>query len=91
MAEVAAEAEEGKLYEGTVTGIKEFGVFVEILPGIEGLCHISEMADRRINRCEDICKMGDKMMVKCIGINDRGQVKLSRKQAMRELDAQKNP
>ncbi|MBO4288050.1 MAG: polyribonucleotide nucleotidyltransferase [Kiritimatiellae bacterium] len=91
VAEVAAEAEEGKLYEGTVTGIKEFGVFVEILPGIEGLCHISEMADRRINRCEDICKMGDKMMVKCIGINDRGQVKLSRKQAMRELDAQKNP
>ena len=90
VAEVAAEAEEGKLYEGTVTGIKEFGVFVEILPGIEGLCHISEMADRRINRCEDICKVGDKMMVKCIGINDRGQVKLSRKQAMRELDAQKN-
>ena len=90
VAEVAAEAEEGKLYEGTVTGIKEFGVFVEILPGIEGLCHISEMAGRRINRCEDICKMGDKMMVKCIGINDRGQVKLSRRQAMRELDDQKN-
>ena len=90
VAEVAAEAEEGKIYEGTVTGIKEFGVFVEILPGIEGLCHISEMAERRINRCEDICKMGDKMMVKCIGINDRGQVKLSRKQAMRDLDAQKN-
>ncbi|MBQ7190506.1 MAG: polyribonucleotide nucleotidyltransferase [Kiritimatiellae bacterium] len=89
VAEVTAQAEEGKIYEGTVTGVKEFGAFVEILPGIEGLCHISELADRRIARVEDVCKMGEKITVKCIGINDRGQVKLSRREAMHDLDAKK--
>ncbi|MBP5226451.1 MAG: polyribonucleotide nucleotidyltransferase [Kiritimatiellae bacterium] len=88
VAAVAAEAEEGKLYEGKVTGIKEFGAFVEILPGKDGLCHISELADRRIGKVEDVCKVGDKMWVKCIGIDDRGRIKLSRREAMRELDAQ---
>ena len=86
---ITAEAEEGKLYEGTVTGIKEFGCFVEIMPGKDGLCHISELADRRIACVEDVCKVGDKMMVKCIGIDDRGRVKLSRREAMRDLDQQK--
>ncbi len=86
---ITAEAEEGKLYEGTVTGIKEFGCFVEIMPGKDGLCHISELADRRIGAVEDVCKVGDKMMVKCIGIDDRGRVKLSRREAMRDLDQQK--
>ncbi|HRT28824.1 MAG TPA: polyribonucleotide nucleotidyltransferase [Kiritimatiellia bacterium] len=86
---LTAEAEEGKIYEGTVTGIKEFGCFVEILPGKDGLCHISELADRRIGSVEDICKVGDKMMVKCIGVDDRGRIKLSRREAMRDLDAQK--
>jgi len=86
---LTAEAEEGKIYEGTVTGIKEFGCFVEIMPGKDGLCHISELADRRIGCVEDVCKVGDKMMVKCIGIDDRGRVKLSRREAMRDLDQQK--
>ncbi|MBP7637618.1 MAG: polyribonucleotide nucleotidyltransferase [Kiritimatiellae bacterium] len=86
---LTAEAEEGKIYEGTVTGIKEFGCFVEIMPGKDGLCHISELADRRIGSVEDVCKVGDKMMVKCIGIDDRGRIKLSRREAMRDLDAQK--
>ncbi len=89
VAAISAEAEEGKLYEGTVTGIKEFGCFVEILPGKDGLCHISELADRRIGKVEDVCKVGDKMWVKCIGIDDRGRIKLSRREAMRDLDAQK--
>ncbi|MBP5321151.1 MAG: polyribonucleotide nucleotidyltransferase [Kiritimatiellae bacterium] len=88
VAAISAEAEEGKLYEGKVTGIKEFGAFVEILPGKDGLCHISELADRRIGKVEDVCKVGDKMWVKCIGIDDRGRIKLSRREAMRELDAQ---
>ena len=88
VAAISAEAEEGKIYEGTVTGIKEFGAFVQILPDKDGLCHISEMADRRIGKVEDICKVGDKMWVKCIGIDDRGRIKLSRRDAMRELDAQ---
>jgi len=86
---LTAEAEEGKIYEGTVTGIKEFGCFVEIMPGKDGLCHISELADRRIGCVEDVCKLGDKMTVKCIGVDDRGRIKLSRREAMRDLDAQK--
>ena len=85
---IFAEAEEGKIYEGTVTGIKEFGCFVEILPGKDGLCHISELSDRRIPSVDSVCKIGDKMMVKCIGIDERGRVKLSRKEAMRDLDKQ---
>ncbi len=89
VASISAEAEEGKLYEGTVTGIKEFGCFVEILPGKDGLCHISELADRRIGAVEDVCQVGDKMWVKCIGIDDRGRIKLSRREAMRDLDQQK--
>ena len=84
-----AEPEEGKIYEGTVTGIKEFGAFVEILPGQDGLCHISELADTRVRSVEDVCKVGDKMWVKCIAIDDRGRIKLSRREAMKELDEQK--
>ncbi|MBW7909625.1 MAG: polyribonucleotide nucleotidyltransferase, partial [Kiritimatiellae bacterium] len=85
---IGAEAEEGKLYHGRVTGIKEFGAFVEILPGKEGLVHISEMADRRIRSVEDICKVGDLMWVKCIEVQENGKVRLSRRQALEELDRQ---
>ncbi len=84
---ISAEVEEGALYDGVVTGVKEFGAFVEVLPGKEGLVHISELADFRVNRVEDICKVGDHMPVKCIGVNERGQVRLSRKAAMQEKDA----
>jgi polyribonucleotide nucleotidyltransferase len=83
---VTAEAEVGKIYRGKVTGIKDFGAFVEILPGKDGLVHISEMADFRVKSVEDICKMGDSMWVKCIGIDDRGKIKLSRKAALKEKD-----
>ncbi len=89
---IAADPEEGMIYDGTVTGIKEFGAFVEILPGRDGLVHISELADFRVKRVEDICKIGDQMWVKCIGVDDRGRIKLSRREAMREKDAeQKTP
>jgi polyribonucleotide nucleotidyltransferase len=81
-----AEPEEGEMYNGTVTGVKEFGAFVEILPGRDGLVHISELADFRVNRVEDVCNVGDTMWVKCIGIDDRGRIKLSRKEAMQERD-----
>ncbi|NLL83136.1 MAG: polyribonucleotide nucleotidyltransferase [Lentisphaerae bacterium] len=87
---IVAEAEEGKIYEGTVTGIKDFGAFVEILPGKDGLCHISELSDRRIATVEDVCKVGDKMTVKCIGVDDRGRIKLSRRAAMADLADQQN-
>ena len=81
---ITAEPEEGVIYNGTVTGIKEFGAFVEIFPGTDGLVHISELADFRVGRVEDICKMGDQMWVKCIGIDDRGKIRLSRRAAMKE-------
>jgi polyribonucleotide nucleotidyltransferase len=55
--------------------LKTFGAFVECLPGKEGLCHISELADFRVNKTEDICKLGDEIIVKCIGIDDKGRVK----------------
>jgi polyribonucleotide nucleotidyltransferase len=81
--------EEGKIYTGRVTGVKEFGAFVECLPGKEGLCHISELADFRVRRTEDVVKMGDSITVKCIGIDERsGKVRLSRKAAMKELEGQ---
>ncbi len=81
---IAAEVEEGVIYNGTVTGIKEFGAFVEVLPGKDGLVHISELSDARIRRVEDVCKVGDQMWVKCIGIDERGRIKLSRKAALHE-------
>jgi polyribonucleotide nucleotidyltransferase len=70
-----------------VVTIKEFGAFVEVLPGKDGLCHISELAETRVNRTEDVVKVGELIWVKCIGIDDKGKVKLSRKAAMRERDA----
>lgn len=78
-----AEIETGKTYRGIVRGIKEFGAFVECLPGKEGLVHISELADFRVNKTEDICKLGDEMIVKCIGI-ERGKARLSRKAALED-------
>jgi polyribonucleotide nucleotidyltransferase len=76
----------GKTYRGIVRGIKEFGVFVECLPGKEGLVHISELADYRVEKAEDVCKMGDELIVRCIGVDEKGRVKLSRKAAL--CDAQ---
>ena len=87
---ITAEAKEGEIYNGTVTGVKEFGAFVEILPGKDGLVHISELADFRVNKVEDVCNVGDPMWVKCIGIDDRGRIKLSRKEAMHERDGAKS-
>jgi polyribonucleotide nucleotidyltransferase len=81
---VTGEIEVGKIYRGIVRGVKDFGAFVECLPGKEGLCHISELADFRVNKTEDICKLGDEIIVKCIGIDDKGRVKLSRRAAMDE-------
>lgn len=78
-----AEIEIGKTYRGIVRGVKEFGAFVECLPGKEGLVHISELADFRVNKTEDICKLGDEMIVKCLGI-EKGKVRLSRRAALED-------
>jgi polyribonucleotide nucleotidyltransferase len=85
-----SQIEVGKIYNGKVTGTKEFGAFVECLPGKEGLVHISELADFRVRRTEDVVKVGDSITVKCIGIDERSQkVRLSRKAALAELEEQK--
>ncbi len=82
---IAEEATVGKIYEGKVTSIKDFGAFLEIIPGIEGLCHVSELADGYVGHVEDVLKRGDIVPVKVILVDDSGRVKLSRKQALIEL------
>jgi polyribonucleotide nucleotidyltransferase len=77
--ELFAEAEVGKVYKGKVKGIAAFGCFVEILPGKEGLVHISELAPNRVEKVEDVVSMGDELEVKCIGVDPQGKIKLSRK------------
>jgi len=79
-----AEAEVGKIYEGRVTGVKEFGAFVEILPGQDGLCHVSELADRYVESVEDEVKIGDVVRVKVLAVDNQGRIKLSRKAVLRE-------
>jgi polyribonucleotide nucleotidyltransferase len=83
---VTAEAEIGKIYRGRVVTVKEFGAFVEFLPGKDGLVHISELANFRVKRTEDIVKEGDEITVKCLGVDEKGRVKLSRKAAMEDRD-----
>ncbi|HCP39104.1 MAG TPA: polyribonucleotide nucleotidyltransferase, partial [Verrucomicrobiales bacterium] len=83
---ITAEIEVGKTYRGKVVSIKDFGAFVEVLPGQDGLCHISELANFRVKRTDDIVKMGDEIWVKVLGIDDKGRVKLSRKAAMEDRD-----
>jgi len=83
---MTAEAEVGKTYRGKVVTIKEFGAFVEFMPGKDGLCHISELANFRVKATEDIVKMGDEIWVKCLGIDEKGRVRLSRKAAMEDKD-----
>ena len=76
------EAEEGKLYMGTVRKIMDFGAFVEIMPGTDGLVHISELDTKRIKTVTEVLNEGDKVLVKCIGIDKNGKIKLSRKEAL---------
>jgi polyribonucleotide nucleotidyltransferase len=83
---MSAEAEVGKIYRGKVVTVKEFGAFVEFLPGKDGLVHISELANFRVKQTEDIVKVGDDITVKCLGVDEKGRVRLSRKAAMAERD-----
>jgi polyribonucleotide nucleotidyltransferase len=83
---MSAEAEIGKIYRGKVVTVKEFGAFVEFLPGKDGLVHISELANFRVKQTEDIVKVGDDITVKCLGVDEKGRVRLSRKAAMAERD-----
>ena len=82
--DITEEAKVGKIYKGIVKTIKDFGAFVEILPGTDGLVHISELADKRVNRVTDILKEGDEVTVKVLEIDSRGKIRLSRKAALAE-------
>ncbi|HPV52004.1 MAG TPA: S1 RNA-binding domain-containing protein, partial [Smithella sp.] len=76
------EAEVGKIYRGTVKKIVDFGAFVEILPGTEGLLHISQIAKERIAKVTDVLQEGDEVMVKVLEIDKSGKIRLSRKEAL---------
>src|SRR5262245_15201466 len=82
---MTASVQLGKIYHGRVSSIKDFGAFIEILPGKDGLCHISELSEEYVGKVTDIIKMGDEVDVKVIAIDEQDRVKLSRKAAMREL------
>ena len=84
---IAAEAEVGKIYKGTVRKIVEFGAFVEILPGTDGLVHISQLAPERVRKVSDVLKEGDEVMVKVLEIDRQGKIRLSRKEALEETGA----
>lgn len=82
---LTAEAEIGKTYRGKIVSVVQFGFFVELFPGKEGLCHISELSNARINNIHDTpFKEGDRIDVKVIDINDRGQIRLSHKATLEE-------
>jgi polyribonucleotide nucleotidyltransferase len=76
------DAEIGKIYVGTVKKIVDFGAFVEILPGTEGLVHISQLAKERVNKVTDVLQEGDEVMVKVLEIDKQGKIRLSRKEAL---------
>ncbi|HSE88178.1 MAG TPA: polyribonucleotide nucleotidyltransferase [Candidatus Binatia bacterium] len=81
---IAAEAEVGKIYKGTVRKIVDFGAFVEILPGTDGLVHISQLAPERVRRVSDVLKEGDEVLVKVLEIDRQGKIRLSRKEALQD-------
>ena len=83
---LTAEAEIGETYLGTVSRIVDFGAFVEILPGLDGLLHISEISDRRVRDVRDELKEGQQILVKCIG-KEGNKIKLSRKAVLQEEKA----
>ncbi len=87
-ARAAAAAEPGRIYRAKVVSIKDFGAFVEFSPGAEGLVHVSELANFRVKKVEDIVQMGDEITVKCLGVDEKGRVRLSRKAAMEEREQQ---
>jgi polyribonucleotide nucleotidyltransferase len=80
--DIVKEVEEGKIYTGKVVKVEDFGCFVELWPGCEGLVHISQLANERVNKTEDIVKVGDEIIVKATGYDKKGRLNLSRKDAL---------
>ena len=86
--ELTAEPEPGRIYKGRVKTIQPFGAFVEILPGRDGLVHISELTDHRVDRVEDVVHVGDEVTVLCLGVDPKGKVKLSMKALLEQANGQ---
>jgi polyribonucleotide nucleotidyltransferase len=78
------EPEVGEIYEGTVVKIMDFGAFVQLMPGTDGLVHISQLANHRVNKVSDIVKEGDRIKVKVLEINRDGKIRLSHKAVLEE-------
>ena len=81
---VTADAEIGKIYTGTVKKVVDFGAFVEILPGKDGLVHISQLAPERVRQVTDVVHEGDEIPVKVLEIDRQGKIRLSRREALQE-------
>jgi polyribonucleotide nucleotidyltransferase len=91
IAGMVEEPEVGRIYEGVVKSTTTFGAFVEITPGTEGLLHISEIQDSRVDKTEDVLKKGETVQVKLLSIDEKGRLRLSRKAALKELAGQGAP
>jgi polyribonucleotide nucleotidyltransferase len=87
---IAMDPEIGAIYKGKVVRIMQFGAFVEIAPGKDGLVHISKLDKGRVEKVEDVVSIGDEIIVKVVEIKDNGQIGLSRKDALLDLEAKKN-
>ena len=83
---IAAEIKVGSVFEGKVVSTRDFGAFIEIAPGTDGMCHISELADGFVEKVENICKVGDKIKVKVINVDDTGRIKLSVKALLKDAE-----
>ena len=82
--EITQDAEIGKLYMGKVVKIMDFGAFVEILPGTDGLIHVSQLDKQRVNKVTDVLQEGDEVLVKVLDVDKNGKISLSRKAALGE-------
>ena len=87
---ITMDPEVGAIYKGKVTRLMQFGAFVEIAPGKEGLCHISKLDNKRVEKVEDVVKPGDEIVVKVVEIDQQGRINLSRKDALADIEARKN-
>ena len=86
---IVREVEVGKIYEAKVVKIEDFGCFVQLWPGCEGLVHVSQLADTRVDKVEDIVKLGDEIIVKALGLDKKGRQNFSRKEALPKKDTKK--
>ena len=79
---ITREAEEGKIYDAKVVKVEDFGCFVQIWPGCEGLVHVSQLAEERVEKASDMVSVGDEIVVKCLGVDKKGRLNFSRKEAL---------